>query len=208
MGEMKTAVKNRSDIDDAELIGTWLNSGYLSLAEVARIPAVVDISITADGLGELPSDLIAIDAVKLKTINSVAVDKGENMLDPISEYEIDDAGGTPTNYVRTIGKDTDSNDVHMLRLYPKSSHTVVATLTYFKYPAKMTGDTSSPSAYIPERYHEAIESYGIARAKEADEEYNESQHFMSQFEYAKEQLRRERMRIAARPRTVRARLYR
>ena len=205
---MKTAVKNRSDADDSTLIGTWLNSGYLSLAEVARIPATVDITVTADGTGELPSDLIAIDAVKLKTINAVAVDKGENMLDPISEYEIDNESGTPTNYVRTIGQDAETNDVHMIRLYPRSSYTVVVTLTYFKYPAKMSADTASPSAYIPERYHDAIESFGIARAKEADEEYNEASHFMNQFEYAKEQLRVERMRIAARPRTVRARAYR
>jgi len=176
----------------------WLNDGYLSLAEVARIPASSDVTITTGGLGSFPSDMAEFDRLKLKTINGVAVDKGDQVLHPINEDEIDDEAGTPTRYYETGGQ---------FGLYPKSSYTVVATVYYYKYPAKMVDPDDEPAAQIKERFHDGIVEYALFKDARAEKNYKEAREHLATHGAIKEELRLTRKRETGRPRTVKARLY-
>jgi len=201
-GEMVTHVSNRTGEDDTTLIKEFLNQAYQELAGVAQIPiasAVEQVSVTAGVLASFPSGMFEIEQVKLLAYNGETVDKGENILTPISINEIDDDTGQPTSYYK---------DGEKFGLYPGNKETAVVEFRGHKYVDDMTLDADVPVAQIRKRYYPAFANFAIAKIKEDDEEFNEADRFMGYFAVDQEKLRIERSKEKARPHTVIPRVYR
>ena len=78
---------------------------YQELAGVAQIPiasAVEQVSVTAGVLASFPPGMFEIEQAKLLTYNGETVDKGENILTPISINEIDDDTVSPPVTTKTV----------------------------------------------------------------------------------------------------------
>lgn len=200
-GEMVTHVSDRTGEDDTTLIKEYLNQAGQEMAEVAQIPiasAIEQVSVAAAALASYPAGMFEIEQVKLLTYNGEAVDKGENILEPINIDQIDSATGQPTNYYK---------DGEKFGLYPEGTYAAVVEFRGHKYCDDMVADGDTPPAQIRKRYYPAYTNYAIAKIKEDDEEFNEADRFIGLFLADQEKLRIERDTEKARPHTVKARSY-
>lgn len=173
--QMRTAVMVRCDVTDATLIDQWINEGYQSLAEVAKIPSDSTVGISPSfPLYALPDNFLELTGVMV----------AGKWVDKINERDTADETGTPLYYYKRG---------NLLGFYPTPDVAYEAEIHVYEYPDDMTGDTAAPNDRIPRRFHGSLVNFAIARAKEKDSENTPelaaATYYMNQFLQAKAELK-------------------
>lgn len=172
------------DPDDETKGKEWLNEGYLSLSEVAKIFGT-KTETTSQATIQLPPDLIELDGVFVSSRKMSKLDREDTV----------EVAGIPCYYYKqgkTIG------------LYPQPGGEYQVIFEYYKYPAKLVNDEDTP--VIPEAFHGAIVDYARAKQIKNDDPDTEDLEiasvYLGHFEKAKHELKIQSATDDNAPRTI------